>query len=314
MRPTARRLARILAMLPWVIAHPGAGVDEVCERFGYSRSELISDLELVFVCGLPGYGPGDLMVAFVEDDEVYVDMADYFATPMRLAPAEALALLAAGMALISTGQAPPALERGVEKLASVLLPGEDELLAVDLTTEPALLEVLRTGARQARAVRMTYTSLGTGETKERLVEPWSVFSAMGNWYVSGYCHTAEGERVFRVDRIQRAELTDDPFEPPAEVPPPEVRYTPSEEDVRAVIRLGADARWVADYYPVEVLASEADHLDIVFSTGDPQVAARLLLRLGDSALLLEGDEVAAETQRLRTAILGRYGAVPEARH
>ena len=88
-------------MLPWVIANPGATVDEVCERFGYTRSQLMADLDLVFVCGLPGYGPGDLMVAYVDEDEVVVEMADYFAAPLRLTPPEALSLLASGMALVS---------------------------------------------------------------------------------------------------------------------------------------------------------------------------------------------------------------------
>ena len=64
---TTKRLNKILAMLPWVIAHPGASVDEVCERFDYTKAELAADLDLVFVCGLPGYGPGDLMVAYIDD-------------------------------------------------------------------------------------------------------------------------------------------------------------------------------------------------------------------------------------------------------
>ena len=98
---TAQRLARILAMLPWVIAHPGAEVTAVCERFGYTRAELVADLNLVFVCGLPGYGPGELMDAFVDEDEVVVDAADYFSRPVRLTAAEALMLLAAGMAVLS---------------------------------------------------------------------------------------------------------------------------------------------------------------------------------------------------------------------
>ena len=95
---TAQRLNRILAMLPWVIANPGATVDEVCARFGYERRELAADLDLVFVCGLPGYGPGDLMVAYIDDEEVVVEMADYFAQPVRLTAPEALILLASGMA------------------------------------------------------------------------------------------------------------------------------------------------------------------------------------------------------------------------
>ena len=106
---TAQRLTRILSMLPWVIANPGATADEVCERFGYTRPELVEDLNLVFVCGLPGYGPGDLMDAYLDEDEVVVDMADYFSRPLRLNAAEGLTLLAAGMALVSSGQASDAL-------------------------------------------------------------------------------------------------------------------------------------------------------------------------------------------------------------
>ena len=67
---TASRLTRILAMLPWVIDNPGVHVDAVCERFGYTRKELIKDLDLVFVCGLPGYGPGDLPVSEALCEEV----------------------------------------------------------------------------------------------------------------------------------------------------------------------------------------------------------------------------------------------------
>ncbi len=303
---TALRLTRILSMLPWVIANPGTTVDEVCRRFGYTRRQLVEDLDLVFVCGLPGYGPGDLMVAYVEDDEVIVDMADYFSRPLRLTSAEALGLLAAGMALASTGQAPPALERAVEKLAGALVPEAGELLAVELAAEPELVATLRDAARDHRVIGMTYTSLSKEETKERLVEPWSVFSALGNWYLSGHCRTSGGERVFRVDRIRAVEPLEEGFTPPAEPPPPEVRYTPSEDDVRATIRLGPRARWVAEYYPVEVLADDGEGMVVEFSAAEAGVAARLLLRLGGAAELLEGAEVGAALDDLRARILARY--------
>lgn len=303
---TAQRLNRILAMLPWVIAHPGATVDDVCERFGYNRKELVADLDLVFVCGLPGYGPGDLMEAYVEDDEVIVDMADYFSRPLRLSPAEALGLLAAGMTLVSTEQAPPALERAVEKLSKAVLPAGEELLSVDLKAESDLLDTLRTAAASSIVVEIEYTSLSRNETKIRAVEPWSVFLSFGNWYLSGFCRTAGAERIFRVDRIRRAEHTGESFDPPATTPAPVVRYTPSEDDVYATIRLGSRARWVAEYYPVDVLEDDADHLTVRFAASDALVAARLLVRLGPHAELLDGDEVAAATARLRTAILARY--------
>lgn len=299
---TAARLNRILAMLPWVIANPGSTVQELCERFGYSRSELLADLDLVFVCGLPGYGPGDLMVAYVEEDEVIVDLADYFDRPVRLAPAEALALLAAGMALVSSGQATPVLKGAVDKLANALLPDADDSLVVDLATEPELVSDLRDAAAAGEAVEIVYTSLSRDETTTRVVEPWSVFSSLGNWYLSGYCRLADAERVFRVDRIRALSETGDTFNPPDDLPPPTVGYTPSEDDVRAVIRLSPRAAWVAEYYPVDRLDGDT----IEFSAADPLVAARLLLRLGQDAELLQGPEVAAVLAELRAKIAARY--------
>jgi proteasome accessory factor C len=304
-RRTAQRLARILAMLPWVIAHPGSTVDEVCDRFSYSRSELFADLNLVLVCGLPGYGPGELMDAFVDEDEVVVDAADYFSRPVRLTAAEALMLLAGGMAVLSSGSAPPALESAVAKLQSVIAP-DPESVTVDIGSEPELASLLRDAANNGTVVTITYTALGSGETTQRDIEPWAVFSTLGNWYVNGHCRRADAERVFRLDRIRDATATVHSFEVPESSPVPEVRYSPAVDDVTARIRLEPTASWVAEYYPVEIVSDEPEARVIDFSATDPMVTARLLLRLGPTATLVSGDEVAAATDALRERIVARY--------
>lgn len=303
---TASRLTRILAMLPWVIEHPGATVDEVCERFGYSRKELIKDLDLVFVCGLPGYGPGDLMVAYVEEDQVIVDTADYFARAPRLTAAEGLALLASGMTVMATGQGSDVLASAVDKLANALVPDGYEILTVDLSAEHDLADRLRSAATEGRVVEIVYTTLSRGDTSTRKIEPWTVFTSLGNWYVSAHCRESEAERIFRLDRIQSITETAERFEPPASPPEPEVRYTPSEEDVTAVIRLKPPAFWVSEYYPVEVVSEKADSRTVRFSAYDATVAAQLLIRLGADAALLEGDEVRAAVDDLRARMLRRY--------
>ena len=305
---TAKRLSRMLAMLPWVIANPGATVAEVCERFGYTPRQLAADLNLVFVCGLPGYGPGDLMVAYIDDDEVVVEMADYFSSAVKLSAPEALTLLAAGLAVVSSGQAPPALESGVAKLRDVLLPDSAEALVVDLA-EPSLVGELRAAAAAGDVVRIVYTALGTGATTERDIEPWSVFSTMGNWYVSAHCRLADGERVFRIDRIREAAATGESFEPPEDPPPPVVRYSPGADDVVARIDLEPAAGWITDYYPVDVIVADEDgRCTVEFSATDPKVIARLLLRLGGAANLVSGDEVRSATIDMRRRILNRYSS------
>ena len=246
------------------------------------------------------------MEAYVDGDEVIVDMADYFSRPLRLSPPEALGLLAAGMALASTEQAPPALERAVEKLAATILPGAEETLAVELAAEPETLDILRNAAADHRVAHLTYVSLAANQQTERDVEPWAVFSSLGNWYLSAYCRLKQEERVFRIDRIREVSVGDEPFEPPAELPTPEVRFTPSEDDVYATLALGPAARWVAEYYPVETVDDTPERLVVRFAASDPLVVARLLLRLGSSAELIEGEAVGNATESLRRRILQRY--------
>lgn len=304
---TAARLTRILTMLPWVIANPGSTVADVCRRFGYqSERELARDLDMVFVCGLPGYGPGDLMVAYIDDDEVVVDTADYFEGAPRLTPAETLSTLASAMAVLASGQGSPELESAVDKLVATFAPDTGEGLAVDVSAEPELVGSLRSAAAESRVIDITYVALGGGRTTDRLVEPWTVFTSLGNWYLTGYCRRAQDERVFRVDRIRRVDVTDEQFEPPDDTPEPVVRYTPSEDDVRCVIRLEEDALWVLDYYPVEVLDEGDGWIEIEFSASDPSVPATLLLRLGERARLVEGQAVREALRDVGQRILSKY--------
>jgi proteasome accessory factor C len=70
---TVTRISRILALIPYVLDRETVDVQEVVDRFGYTRDELSRDLNTIFVCGLPGYGPGDLMEAYIDEDEVIID-------------------------------------------------------------------------------------------------------------------------------------------------------------------------------------------------------------------------------------------------
>lgn len=293
-------------MIPWAIANPGASVGEVCERFQYTEKDLAQDLNIVFVCGLPGYGPGDLISAEIIDDEVVIDMAEYFANAPRLAPAEALALLASGMALVGAGHGGAVLESAVRKLEAVVLPQGSEVVDVALAAEPALVGILKDASRDSEVVSLTYWSLSRDEVTEREIEPWSVFSSLGNWYVIGHCRLAGAQRVFRVDRIKSGVTTGESFTPPKTIPDPEVRYIPSVEDVRARIALLPPARWISEYYPVTVVSDKPQVLVVDFSAADPLVAAQLLLRLGPDARLVEGKEVAQALAGLRVKLENLY--------
>jgi proteasome accessory factor C len=238
-----------------------------------------------------------------------VEMADYFAQPVKLTPVEALGLLAAGRALQSSGQGSKALDSAVEKLQATILPDADDAVAVELP-EPPLVTELRDAAASGMVTNIEHASVATREVTTRDIEPWAVFSTLGNWYVSAWCRLKDGERVFRIDRIRTAMPTGESFDPPSEPPTLEIRYTPNEDDTTVTMRLSEGAAWVAQHYPLEVLEEEDGQTTIRMSVSDPAVAARLLLRLGDSATLIDGEQVAEATEDLRSRILSRYAKSP----
>ena len=153
------------------------------------------------------------------------------------------------MAILSSGTADAALESAVGKLARVLLP-EEGIVDIDLGGEPGSVGLLRGAAAAGDVVHIEYVSIATGETTQRDIEPWRVFAALGNWYVTAYCRLAGGERIFRVDRIRSATSTGATFDPPREPPPAGVRYTAGVDDTVVRIALDRSAGWVTDYYPV----------------------------------------------------------------
>jgi proteasome accessory factor C len=303
---TVSRLSRILALIPYVLADEATGVHEIVERFGYTEEQLANDLNTVFVCGLPGYGPGDLMEAYIDEDEVVIDAAEYFARAPRLTPTEAISLLAAGMAISGSGQGSPELDSAVRKLTKVVVPDADKALSVDVSGESEMVGRLREAASNQKLVHIVYRSLSKETETSRDIEPWAVFTTMGNWYVQGRCRLVDAERTFRVDRIRDLQVRDETFTRPDNLSEPGVGYTPSDEDIVCDISLSNRARWVLDYYPVEVLRETTNRCHIRFHSPDAEIPARLLLRLGGEAKLLRGEEVASRARELGNTLLTKH--------
>ena len=219
-RPAASdRVARMLSLVPWVAARGRAPVDEICRRFDIDREQLLHDLAVVFMVGLYPYTPDVLIELFIDDDEVCITLPQAFDRPLSLTPEQGVALVAAGTTLLATPGADPdgPLARGLAKLASVLDQGDSPALQVRLEEVPsAVLDVVQQGVREHRQVSLDYYAYGRDELTHRVVDPHRVTTDQGQWYLSGFCHLADGDRLFRIDRIRSAELLASTFDAPAQ--------------------------------------------------------------------------------------------------
>lgn len=317
------RLARILALVPWVVQHPDeATVTEVCRRFSITRDQLMDDLSLLLVCGLPPFSPGDMIEAEVEDDRVVIRMADYLARPLRLTKWDALSLLAAGRALAEVpalAETAP-LESALGKLAAAIAPEDAEAAAmlaerVAIELEPASPETLRalnTAIQNRQRVRIEYYSFGRDELTERAIDPLIVYGGRP-WYLHAFDHQSGERRTFRVDRIRSITPTQETFDVPdgfdadKEVEAP--LYRPSPGDVKVVLDLSPDALWVAEVTPHDHAEPGPNGRTIMtLHASHTAWLARLLLQLGDEARVLEPESLAGEVRALAKVALTRYGA------
>lgn len=303
------RFRRLLLLIPFVLGRPGVEVKEVCERFGITRSQLIADINLLFVCGLPGYGPGDLIEAFVDGDQVFIRTADYFSRPLRLTAAEGLMLYCGGRALAEAGAGGESLNRAMAALESAL--GRDALERVDVELEGTEdLSAIRTALSTRRRVHLRYYAQSKDENTDRKVDPWALFASGGRWYLVAWCHKVKGERIFRVDRIRELTVLEEDADIPEDVDLSKYEnlYVRGAQAVDVVLDLAPQvASWVADYYPLE----SQERLDdgwvrVHLSAGGTAWLERLLLVLGPRARIVEPQSLSERVRGIACGLAEVY--------
>jgi proteasome accessory factor C len=309
------RLERLLLVAPYVVNHPGTPLEDLSRLFGVERRDLIDDLNLLFVTGLPPYGPGDLIdVEIDEEGRVWIAMAEYFSRPVRLTRSEAAALYLRGKTLVGApGLAEaPALAAALEKIESALGPETLGDLAgrVEIGSGAQVagaLAAIRRAVEGSERIEIDYYSAGRGELTSRTIAPEHLFAELGNWYVVAWDDLSDAERLFRVDRIRSAVPTGEPFEPRGLAGQGRALYSKSELDVPVRLLLRPGARWVAEYYEVEG-KHERDEgsLEVTLPAKELAWVAKLVLRLGGEALVLEPQELIELVRETAEATLARY--------
>jgi proteasome accessory factor C len=305
-----KRLRRIMLLVPYIIENPGVEVTELAARFATSVPEVIEDLELLFLCGLPGYGPGDLIDVDLDGDHVEIRMADYFATPLRITPAEALALYSGAAALLSLPgmEMADALRRGLTKLAAALGIDAADVSTVQVSVDPGPsrhIATLEDAIQQRRKVHLEYFSASRGEMTERDVDPWGLVAALGRVYLIAHDALSGAERMFRTDRVKDALLLEERAEVPPDFDPAAYKGAfKGEGNMSITLEVSPDvARWFEDYYPVvgsQALPDGWRAVELV-SSGTSWAAA-LVVRLGEGVRNISPPEVVAAARGLASKL------------
>jgi proteasome accessory factor C len=311
------RLPRLLALVPYLLSHPGARAADVAALFEITEQQLRKDLDLLWVCGLPGHGPGDLIDMELEGDTITLFEPAGVTRPLRLTVDEALALV---VALRTLAETPGLVDRDVvhrtlakieEAAGAAAGPADRVAVAVEHQTgEEQVLPVVRQALAENRRVHLSYHVPARDETTERDVDPMRLLLVEGHTYLEAWCRRVEGVRLFRLDRVVGITLLDLPAEPPPEAEPRDLSqglFQPSPGDQLVAIALQPGAHWVADYQPCESVEDLGDGTLVArVRTPDTAWVRRLALRLGDQGRVLTPAALVEQVRADARAALAAY--------
>ncbi len=313
------RLARMLAMVPYIARRPGVAISELAEEFGVDADQIGSDLNLLMVCGLPGYYPDDLIDVVLDDDDGTVSIAfdAGIERPVRLTADEAFALTVALRALAELPGLVDshAVQSALGKLEQVAGPARgaedtDAVRVVPADPAPALGPV-RQALDESRRMWIRYYTASRDTVTERTVDPLRLLVTDGHAYLEAYCHLAGAVRHFRIDRIDEVKLLDEPAQRTLWVDSeiPDRIFHPDPQRPPVTLVLAGSARWVAEYYPMEEITELTDPSGAVrvrMRANSDEWLTRLVLSLGGDGVLEDRPELAGVVAERAEEALAAY--------
>ena len=204
----AVRALRSMDLIPYVLENPGVSIAELSAKFSVTQAQIESDLQLVFMCGLPGYTPYELIDVAFEDGVVSVIDPQVLDKPRKFSSNE-IVVIALGLKILidinqTNSTALTKLKQLSEKIAK-LGSNKSILMAGDVSAFP-FFEIISKSISEQRILNLQYHSLIKDQITQRLVLPEKLYFLNGSLYLAALDIDIDSDRVFKVDLIKECKV------------------------------------------------------------------------------------------------------------
>lgn len=292
------RTSRLLDLVPYINTHQGISLVDLAEVFEVSTDQMISDLTTLWMCGLPGYTPLELMDLDFESGYVTIRNAPTLARPRSITHEEGVALVL-GLDVLRSGisseridliEAIASLSQRIARLVN---------LPLALSASSDISQEVTTSVKDAIAHRsglqISYHSLYKDEISSRVILPLEILESHGYLYLHAYCFTALDFRHFRIDRIQSAHSV--------EVEKPSTALPVNPEKIGFSVKVVRPTREVAERFEESNLEAGTVFKGSSFSQ---HWISRSVLASGGAVELLSPADIRSELAKRAELILNRY--------
>ena len=295
------RTARLLDLVPFLNTHQGISLKELAQRFDVSPAQMSSDLTTLWMCGLPGYTPLELMDLEFESGYVTIRNAPTLAKPRSISFDEGVALIL-GLDLLASS-----LTSDKENLAVLIEELKTKIstkigVPVSLNAQPKsspqVTSALNDSISKNSYLAIKYHSLYRDEVSERTIQPMEILQENENQYVRAFCFSAGAMRDFRVDRIIEATQTS--------VRPVGNEATVTSQSIDFTISLKRPSRDVVERFDVKYSDISKN---LRLQSFSQQWIERSVMASGDGVELASPLNIRADIASKAQLILDRYKAV-----
>jgi len=208
----ALRALRLLDLVPYISSNPGIRVSELAKEFSVTQDEILKDLNLLFLCGLPGYTPLELIDLSFDDGTVVVRDPQNLSSPRNLSESESLALR---IALAALQEVTPRSHHSFSVLHSL----RDKLAKAFASDIPATaidfeadkdrinLEAIKNAIETGSDLHIEYFNQTKDSLSRRNISPLGIIVNGEKVQIRAFCHEAQGMRTFSLRNIFVVETT-----------------------------------------------------------------------------------------------------------
>jgi proteasome accessory factor C len=294
------RTARLLDLVPYINTHQGIALKDLAAIFEVSNAQMVNDLTTLWMCGLPGYTPLELMDLDFESGYVNISNAPTLAKPRSVTFDEGVALIL-GLDLLRAS-IPTDRTDLLEKIDSLSVRlssiiNLNSTFSVVAPVNQGVSAAIEDALASRSSLEIEYHSLYRDEITQRTIFPIEIIHVEGQQYLSSYCYFASDFRQFKLDRIQKAEVTQE-----SKTIPEDATDT---QRINSRLKVLKPTREIAERFSRQDLkaGSEFD-----FQTYSQQWLERSILSSGDGVALLTPPEIRASIAQMAQSMLDRYKA------
>ncbi|MSX40724.1 MAG: WYL domain-containing protein [Actinobacteria bacterium] len=301
------RYGRLINLIPMLYSNPSMEIAEVARDLEITEKQLLDDLNLLWMCGLPGHSHLELIDMNFESGFIEIIEPQNLARPLNLTPLEVTEILL-GLELISAEVDPSTLvllDSVRTKLTDSLpsIPRVGGAIRVERERASASVADMRTLVLQAiadeREIVAVYRSLSGSDSLERRLTPLQIVTRDGHDYVAAVEHGDHVRKVFRLDRFDQAHLGER-----SETITPMLTLTePASQTLR--IEVPQDRAFLADRVNAVQVGTSKDRVILEFKYFEAHFAARVALAFGAGTRLIGSGAQISRVAELLERLLGQ---------